>query len=148
MHSFADCFIQFGDYTVSVDTSEAIYFAAGTEVLGIPEDATHIAVKTTGEAGVVNVTGLASDYHNKLTTNTLLVVSSSSSNVALPSGAFVRLFAMTDTFINFGDNTVTARDTDTFFEAGTEILDVPTDATHIAAIRYTLDGGLYVTGVE
>jgi hypothetical protein len=55
---------------------------------------------------------------------------------------------MTDCFINFGDNTVTASDSDMFFEAGTEVLNIPADTTHIAVVRYSLNGGLYISGIE
>jgi hypothetical protein len=145
IHSQADCFIEFGDASVSTTTS-SIYFAAGTEIFIIPTGATHIAVKTAGEAGVLNVVGLDADAVEKLTTNTMIPVTSGSNSIALPSGTKTRLFAMTDCYINFGTSTVIADDTSMFFEAGTEIMSVGS-ATHIAAKRYTSNGGLYISGI-
>ena len=67
-------------------------------------------------------------------------------SIELPTGTRVRLFAMTDCYIKFGTSSVDASD-GTYFEAGTEILEVPSTATHIAAKRYTINGGLYISGI-
>ena len=147
LHSKADCFIEFGTSSVTTTTA-SMYFAAGTEVFGVPTAATHIAVKTAGEAGVLNVVGLDADTLQELTTNVMVQVQGASDSMELPVGTTARLFSMTDCYINFGTYGVVADETSMFFEAGTEILAVPAAATHIAAKRYTLDGGLYITGVN
>ena len=143
VHSFSDCLI---DFSESVGT-DSLYFPAGTEVLGVPSGATHISVSGLGVAGCLNVTGLEAPYAFVLTTNTTLHYTAGSNSVALPSGSNIRLFALTDCFIAFGDSSVSADNTSAFFEAGTEIMKVPTGATHIAAKQYTLGGTLYITGV-
>ena len=145
IHSFADCFIEFGDSSVVASGLTSIYFAAGTEALGLPVGATHIAVKTAGGIGRINVVGLDADSVGHLTTNTMIAVTAGSSSVALPTGTKMRLFSMTDCFINFGDSSVSADETSLFFEAGTEI--ISSTGTYIAAQRYTSDGGLYISGV-
>ena len=108
----------------------------------------YIAVKGAGSSGSLNITGLDTDYKNELTTNEVLFYSAASNRVALPTGNRARLFAMTDCFIEFGTASVVANTSSTFFEAGTEVLTIPATATHIAAVRYTSDGGLYITGVS
>ena len=97
---------------------------------------------------LLSVTGLDSTHRTQLTTNVMLPVEAGSSSVALPAGRMVRLFAMTDCFIEFGSSTVTADNTSLFFEAGTEVMRVPSTATHIAVKRYALNGGLYISGVN
>jgi hypothetical protein len=144
IHSQADCFLEFGAAGVTT-TSSSLYFAAGTEVFGIPSGATHIAVKTAGEAGVLNVVGLDEDYKEELVTNTMIPVSAGSNTTSISATSKIRLFSMTDCYIDFN---TTVDDTGLFFEAGTEILEVPAGATDIAAKRYTTDGGLYITGIN
>jgi hypothetical protein len=149
IHALDDCLINFGDNTVTASAADSIYMAAGSESFGPPSTATHIAVKGLGSPGAITITGINNSYKFTYTTNTVLPVQGGSSNIELPSTSTrVRLFSMTDCFINFGDNTVTASDSDMFFEAGTEVLNIPADATHIAAVRYSLNGGLYISGIE
>lgn len=148
IHAHDDCFIEFGDSSVTADGTKSIYMAGGTEVFGLPSGATHIAVKGAGSPGAIQVTGLDSTYKYTLTTNAVCPVQGGSSNVALPSGRMVRLFSMTDCYINFGGSTVTSDESSMFFEAGTEVLRVPSGATYIAAVRYALNGGLYISGVN
>ena len=148
LHALADCLVAFGDSSVVASQETSIYMAAGTEVFGVPAGATHLAVKGLGESGLLTVTGLDSTHRTQLTTNTMVPVQAGSSNVELPSGRMVRLFAMTDCFIAFGDATVTADNTSMFFEAGTEVMRVPSGATHVAVKRYALNGGLYISGVN
>ena len=150
IHAFSDCFIEFGDSSVIASGLTSIYFAAGTEVFGIPSAATHIAVKTAGDIGRINVVGLDTDATEALTDNVVIAYSAGSSSAELPTSAAgnkARIFTMTDCFINFGSSSVTADETSMFFEAGTEIMRVPTGDTHIAVQRYTSDGGLYISGV-
>ncbi|MGV7235784.1 MAG: hypothetical protein ACQ9ET_05930, partial [Nitrosomonadaceae bacterium] len=144
IHSQADCFIEFGTTT----TTSSMYFPAGIEIFGVPSGSTHIAVKTAGEAGVLNVVGLDTDALQEITTSTMIEVSAGSNSTALPTGTTARLFSMTDCYINFGTEGVVADETSMFFEAGTEIIAVPAAATHIAAKRYTTNGGLYITGMN
>lgn len=146
LYAFEDCFIEFGTSTVNI-SAHSIYMAAGTEVFGLPAGATHIAVRGVLNSGVINISGLDAVYKYILTSNTALVYGAGSSNVQLPSGGRVRLFSTTDCYIKFGDVTVSADSNSLFFEAGTEYIKVPTGATHIAAKRYTLDGGLYIGGI-
>lgn len=148
LHALGDCLVAFGDETVVANAETSLYMAAGSEVFGAPAGATHIAVKGVGEQGMLSVTGLDAAHGMQLTTNAVLPVQAGSSNAALPSGRMVRLFAMTDCYIAFGDSSVTADSGSLFFAAGTEVMRVPSTATHIAAMRYALDGGLYISGVN
>ena len=146
LYALGDCLVEFGDSSVSAN-SDSMYMPAGTEIFGTT--ATHIAVKGVGESGLLTVTGLDSSYkHVYSGTNAALPVEAGSSAIELPSGTSVRLFSMTDCFIEFGDASVTATNNSMFFEAGTEVITVPSAATHIAVKRYTLNGGLYISGVN
>lgn len=147
LHSFSDCLVEFGDSGVSADYG-SIYFPAGTEVFGVPSGATHISVKSVGTPGRLNVSGLSASYRHELTTNAVLTYTAGSNSVALPSGTKARLFAMTDCFIEFGSASVSATETSTFFEAGTEIMKIPSGATHLAVSRYLTNGALYVSGAN
>jgi hypothetical protein len=148
INSSTDCFIEFGDSSVTTTTS-SLYFAAGIETMGIPVGAEYIAVKPIGLSGVVAVFGDDTAPVKRLTTNAFVTAYSTSSSVALPANSgTVRLFAMADLFINFGTSGVVAADTDTAFLAGTEIVTVPGGATHIAAIQDVIDNGLYITGMN
>lgn len=147
LHSFSDCLVEFGDSGVSADYG-SIYFPAGTEVFGVPSGATHISVKSVGTPGRLNVSGLSASYRHELTTNAVLTYTAGSNSVALPSGTKARLFAMTDCFIEFGSSSVSATETSTFFEAGTEIMKIPSGATHLAVSRYLTNGALYVSGAN
>jgi len=148
LHALGDCFVEFGDESVTADGTKSIYMAHGTEIFGVPAGATHVAVKGAGESGLLSVTGLGATYKHQLTTNAVIPVQAGSSSLALPAGRMVRIFAMTDCFIEFGDATVTADNTSMFFEAGTEVMRVPSGATHVAVKRYALNGGLYISGVN
>ena len=142
IHSFADCLIKF-----DTDT-EYLYFAQGTEILGVPTGAISISVIGFGKPGIVNIVGLDSEYKYKLNTTKVISYTAGSKSVELPSGSSkLRLFAMTDCFINFGSSSVSADSSSLFFEAGTEIINIPSATTHIAVQRYTEDGGLYISGI-
>ena len=141
-----DCFIKFGDSSVTADGTTSLYFAAGVEVFGIPTGATYVAVKTAGVDGIMIPFGKAVVPTERLTTNTVIAVDDASDRIILPSGTSMRLFAMADCYIKFGDGTVTATSGDTLFEAGTET--IVSSGTYIAAIRVTDNGGLYISGVE
>ena len=148
LYALEDCLIKFGDINVVIDPSTSIYFAKGTEILGTPSGATHIAVKGVGNNGALNISGLDTVYKTQLTTNKVLPYTAGSSNIALPSGSSVRLFSTTDCQIEFGDNLVSANSNSLFFAAGTEYINIPSGAMYIAAIRYSVDGGLYITGAN
>ena len=148
VHAMSDCLINFGDSSVTADQTTSIYMAAGTEIFGLPSGAGYIAARAMGESGLLSITGLDTTYKQQLTTNTMTVVESGSNCVELPSGTYIRLFSMTDCFIEFGDEYTVADNQSMFFEAGTEIVRVPSAATHLAVKRYTLNGGLYISGVN
>lgn len=149
LDALTDCFISFGDEEVSASGTTSLYMAAGVESLGIPPGATHIAVKGAGNSGALSVTGLDAGGGLRLTTNVVLPVTAATDSTALPAGSQVRLFAMTDCYIQFGTSlAVEATTESTFFRAGTETITVPAGATHIAALRYAADGGLYISGVQ
>lgn len=67
---------------------------------------------------------------------TLLSVSTSSANVALPGGPAVRVYCADLVRLKWGTSESVSVTTSTGFlyEAGTEVMAVPKDATHIAAI--------------
>lgn len=78
-------------------------------------------------------------------------VASSSARITLTAATeLVRIAASTACYIKFGDNTVAATTSDTFFPAGVEIFAVPESApgvpyTHLAFIRQTSDGVITAT---
>lgn len=148
VHALADCLIKFGTESILVGELNSIYMAAGTEVFGVPSGATHLAVRGVGTPGILNISGLSGLYKHTYTTNAVCPALAGSSRIELPEGRRIRVFSLTDCYINFGDLTVSADETSLFFEAGTEILNVPSGVTHIAAQRYTLDGGIYVSGIS
>jgi len=146
LNALSDCYIKFGDSGVTAD----MYLAKGSEVFGLPAGATHIAVKGAGENGLLSVTGLDGVYKYTYTGETIVSsVLAGSSLLPLPSNSTkLRVFSMTDCFIKFGDSSVIADNTSMFFGAGTEIMRIPSGATHIAVKRYALNGGLYISGVN
>lgn len=144
LYAMTDCFICF---STSFDPYNCIYMSEGTEIFGITTE-THLTVKGVSSSGLLSITGLDTDNKPGTTTTAVIPVQAGSTAAALPSGPDLRLFAMTDCFIAFGDNTVTASNSDTFFAAGTEMLGTPAGTTHIAVKRYSINGGLYVTGLS
>ena len=147
VYTSTDCFLEFGDSSVKAGGADSFYFASGTEILGPPPGVTHIAVKGIG-AGVLSLVGLTEGSFQTLTTNETILCTSSSARVTLPSGKRMRLFSMADCRLEFGDSAVVADDASLLFQAGTEILTVPSGVTYIAAKRDISDGGLYISGVE
>ncbi len=90
-------------------------------------------------------TGLLDEFGNLVPilalqpTHASLSVSGASARVALPgNGVVYRLSASKDCWLQFGDANVVAAVGDMLFLQGTEIVRLPTAATHIAAI--TVDG--------
>ena len=145
--ALSDCLVKFGDASVVVEAAASLYMPKGSEIFGIPAGATHIAVKGVGASGFLSVTGLDSSYQHVLDGfNVVLPVRAGPSIVLLPSNSTkIRLFSMTDCRIEFEG---VADDNSMLFQAGTEILSVPSGATYISAKRYSLDGGLYISGVS
>jgi hypothetical protein len=149
VHATADCWIAYGDSTVSVDGSSGMAFASGTEILKAPSSATHVAVRGMTSIGALNLTGLTNSLSYELTTTVELAYSAATAYITLPVGAYIRIYAPTDCYFLFGDNTVTASTTTaTFFEAGTETLKVPTSATHLAMVQYSIASSAYITGMN
>ena len=79
-----------------------------------------------------------------------ITVAVASARVALPAGSVMRIASDVDCYFRFGDNTVVATATDSFFPAGVEYFHVPNTtlnipATDIAAIRATTDGIMTIT---
>lgn len=77
---------------------------------------------------------------------------STSSTTARNTTAFnsdtrvVSLYATEDVYIRFGGSTVTAAATDHFFPAGVYYdFAIPKGTTHVAAIRDSADGTLYIS---
>ncbi len=90
-------------------------------------------------------TGLLDQYGNLVPILALrpshasLSIGSTSARVALPgNGVVYRISATKDCWIQFGDVSVVAAAGDMLFLQGTEVVRLPVDATHIAAV--TVDG--------
>jgi hypothetical protein len=147
LSAMSDCLVKFGDSSVAADAQTSLYMAAGTETFGIPSGATHIAVKGIGESGLVSVTGLDEKHKYTFTDNVVLPVGGGSASTMLPTGTYLRIFALTDCFIEFGGISVTADDDSIFFRAGTEFMLKPS-TTFVAARRYAENGGLYISGAN
>lgn len=75
-----------------------------------------------------------------------------SDNNVLPSGAsegeIIRVSVNQDTYINFGDVSVTAAATDILMPAGTEYFQVPEDAGYIAYLQVSTAGRISVTHMK
>lgn len=75
-------------------------------------------------------------------------VAGTSARVALPTGAeVVRVCAVNDCYIRFGDSSVTAAGTDALFIKGAEVFKVPAGATHLAFIQHTTGGAITVSSM-
>ena len=78
-----------------------------------------------------------------------ITTSGSSVETILPNsilgGALVRVAALEDCYIRFGTTPVVAAVTDTLFPAGVEVMQVPAEATHIAAIQVSTGGVITFT---
>ena len=150
VHATADCWIAFGDDTVTVDGTSGIFFARGTEMIKAPAAATHVAVRGELSIGALNLTGVTSVLGYELGNTVQLAYSAVTDNVALPTNnGYIRVYAPTDCYIVFGTSSaVTASTTTgTYFEAGTEVLKVPTSATHLAMVQYSIAASAYITGM-
>lgn len=70
-------------------------------------------------------------------------------NGAIPSGAYiVRVAAVNDCYIAFGNSGVVASGASSLFPKGSELLKVPAGATHIAVIQHTTGGAVTVTDMD
>jgi len=136
----ADCVIRF-------DQDEEIFMPRGTEVFGASGKAT-LSARGFGAPVLVHVTGLDSAYRYTLTTSTEVAIAAGANTVALPAGRMVRLTALSDCYIRFGTEGVVADNKSLFFEAGSEVMRVPSGATYISVMRYTTNSGLYISGVN
>lgn len=151
MHSTADCWVAFGDATVTVDGSTGMFFARGTEIIGHPTGDTYIAVRGELSIGALNLTGMSTALTYELGVTDQLAYSAATDNIALPTNnGYVRVYAPTDCYIVFGigSGTTSSTTTGTFFEAGTEILKVPASATYIAMVQYSIAASAYITGMN
>lgn len=76
-------------------------------------------------------------------------VDGASDNNVLPTGAsagdVIRVACSQDTYINFGDVSVTAAATDILMPAGVEYMQVPDDAGYIAYLQVSAAGRISVT---
>ncbi|MGV7235735.1 MAG: hypothetical protein ACQ9ET_05685, partial [Nitrosomonadaceae bacterium] len=82
-----------------------------------------------------------------------LAYSAATNNVRIDdieSFGYIRVYAPTDCYITFGvgSGTTASTTTGTYFEAGTEILKVPTSATYIAMVQYSIAASAYITGMN
>jgi hypothetical protein len=69
--------------------------------------------------------------------------------VALPPDTFcVRIAAVNDCYLAFGDSGVTADGTSHLFLRGAEVFKTPTGATHVAFIQHTTGGAASVSVME
>lgn len=66
----------------------------------------------------------------------------------LSAGDIIRCFADQDCYIRFNDADENASSSSMYFPAGTELIKIPTGATHMEVIRVSADGTLYVTKVS
>jgi hypothetical protein len=66
----------------------------------------------------------------------------------LKPGDIIRCFADQDCYIRFDDAATAATTSSMYFSAGTELLRIPADCTHISVLRVSADGTLYITKVE
>lgn len=79
-------------------------------------------------------------------TTAILTAGATSTRVALPTGAqLVRLAAINDCYVAFGDSNVVASGSNMLFTKGSEIFEVPAGATHVAVIQHTTGGAVTVT---
>ena len=149
-HATADCWVAFGDDTVTVDGSTGMFFARGTEIMKAPSTATYVAVKGELSIGALNATGMTNALPYELGTTVQLAYSAATNDVALPTnGGYIRVYTPTDCYITFGVGSATSSTTTgTYFEAGTEILKVPTSATYIAMVQYSIAASAYITGMN
>ena len=150
VHATADCWIAFGDSTITVDGTTGIFFSRGTEMIKYPSSATHVAVRGVISIGALNLTGMTNDLRHALGTTVQLAYTAATSSVALPNNnGYIRVYTPTDCYIVFGDVTVdSSTTTGTYFEAGTEVLKVPTSATYIAMVQYSIAASAYITGMN
>jgi hypothetical protein len=151
IHSTSDCWINFGDSTVTANGSVGIAFARGTEVIRAPAAATHVAVRGMLSLGALNLTGQTNSLAFAVGVTAQVAYSAATANVALPTNTGrVRIYAPTDCYLLFGDSdtVVASTTTATFFEAGAEIMEVPSGATHIAMVQYSIASSAYITGMN
>ena len=151
MHSTVNCWIAFGDVTVTASSTNGIAFSSGTEILKRPAASTHVAVRGMTSSGVLNMTGVDTVQPLYLGDTTQLAYTSVSANVAIPNNnGQIRMFAPTDCYFLFGTSSgVTAStSTATYFRSGTETLKVPATATHIALVEAATSGSANITGMN
>lgn len=75
-----------------------------------------------------------------------ITVGAASARVALPGDCeVVRVASTVDCWFRFGDGSVVAAGTDSFFAKGSEIFKIPSGATHIAAIQTSAGGTMSIT---
>lgn len=75
-----------------------------------------------------------------ITVHSKLAVTGSSSKFDMTGSQAVRIASNTDTYINFGDNTIVADANSIFFPAGVEVFIMPEDATHVAIVQESVSG--------
>ena len=87
--------------------------------------------------------------------HTLSITASSTRNTTAfdPDTRIISLYATTDLYLKFGDSAVTATSSDHFFPAGIYYdIAIGGDGaghyTHLAALRLTADGNLYISEKE
>lgn len=78
-----------------------------------------------------------------------VTVGAVSSRYALPSETFcVRIAAVNDCYVAFGNGTVNADGTSHLFLRGSEVFKVPNGATHVAFIQHTTGGAASISVLE
>ena len=112
VHATADCWIAFGDSTITVDGTTGIFFASGTEMIKYPSSATHVAVRGVISIGALNLTGMTNDLRHTLGTTVQLAYTAATNDVALPTnGGYIRVYTPTDCYITFGVGSATSSTT-------------------------------------
>lgn len=76
----------------------------------------------------------------------VLTAGATSVRAALPANCeVVRVAAVNDCYVAFGDSNVVASGANMLFTKGSELFDIPIGATHMAVIQHTTGGAVTVT---
>lgn len=132
IYTSSPCLLDFGN--------GQLLMPAGTEIFGTT--ATQVTISSIGYPGLINITGLNDTFRHTITSSSLLALDDGINMQELPTGNKIRLCALEDCYIGF------AGAADTYFEAGTEYISVPSSATHIYGSKHTNITGLYITGAN
>lgn len=82
-----------------------------------------------------------------LTVHSKQVVGAGSVRSDMTTSQVVRIACNTDSYIEFGDDTVVANSNSIFFPAGVEVFIMPKDTTHVAIVQESVAGIATITKV-